>query len=125
MMPKPGHRGLNAEQFRDPGLVEVYHYRRPYPDEAINKLVALITDEPHAVLDVGCGTGDLARRLVNHAERVDASEFCKLNSIIHITPVSFAQRPLPLPSSLPPRAAGQRFWLLPRAGRASGRRGGT
>lgn len=73
---KPSHLGLKyAEQFKDPSLVEVYHYRRPYPDEAINKLVALITDEPRTILDVGCGTGDLARRLVNLGERVDAGDF--------------------------------------------------
>lgn len=49
MNQKPSHLGLKyAEQFKDPGLVAVYHYRRPYPDEAINKLVALVTDEPHA-----------------------------------------------------------------------------
>ncbi|MDQ2903666.1 MAG: methyltransferase domain-containing protein [Chloroflexota bacterium] len=65
----------NAEQFKDASLVEVYHYRRPYPDEAINKLVALVTDEPRTILDVGCGTGDLARRLVNQVERVDAVDF--------------------------------------------------
>jgi hypothetical protein len=34
MNPKPAHLGLKyAEQFKDPGLVAVYHYRRPYPDE--------------------------------------------------------------------------------------------
>ncbi len=65
----------NAEQFKDASLVEVYHYRRPYPDEAINKLVALVTDEPRTILDAGCGTGDLARRLVNQVERVDAVDF--------------------------------------------------
>jgi ubiquinone/menaquinone biosynthesis C-methylase UbiE len=73
MNPKPGHLGLKyAEQFKDTSLVAVYHHRRPYPDEAINKLVTLVTDEPRFILDVGCGTGDLARRLVNRVERVDA-----------------------------------------------------
>jgi ubiquinone/menaquinone biosynthesis C-methylase UbiE len=76
MNPKPSHLGLKyAEQFKDLSLVEVYHYRRPYPDEAINKLVALVTDEPRTILDVGCGTGDLARRLVNQVDRVDAVDF--------------------------------------------------
>jgi trans-aconitate methyltransferase len=76
MQPKPSHLGYKyAEQFKDPGLVAVYHYRWPYPEEAISKLVELVTDEPRAVLDVGCGTGDLARRLVQHVERVDAVDF--------------------------------------------------
>ena len=73
MNQKPSHLGFPyAEQFKDPSLVAVYHYRRPYPDEAINKLVALVKDSPRTILDVGCGTGDLARRLVHHVERVDA-----------------------------------------------------
>ncbi|HLI87503.1 MAG TPA: methyltransferase domain-containing protein [Ktedonobacteraceae bacterium] len=76
MQPKPNHLGYKyAEQFKDQGIVAVYHHRRPYPDEAISKLVELVTDEPRAVLDVGCGTGDLARRLVHHVERVDAVDF--------------------------------------------------
>ena len=76
MNPKPSHLGLKyAEQFKDPSLVAVYHRRRPYPDEAISKLVALVTGEPRTSLDVGCGTGDLARRLVHHVERVDAVDF--------------------------------------------------
>jgi SAM-dependent methyltransferase len=76
MEPKPSHLGLKyAEQFKDSSIVKVYHYRSPYPDEAIDKLVALITDEPRIILDVGCGTGDLCRRLVNEVERVDAVDF--------------------------------------------------
>lgn len=62
MKPTPSHLGLKyAEQFKDPSLVAVYHLRRPYPDEAISKLVALVTGEQRTILDVGCGTGDLAR----------------------------------------------------------------
>ena len=76
MKPKPGHLGLKyAEQFKDTSVVEVYHHRLPYADEALNKLIALVIDEPHVILDVGCGTGDLARRLVNQLERVDAVDF--------------------------------------------------
>jgi len=76
MKPKPSHLGLKyADQFKDRSLVEVYHHRRPYPDEAISKLVALVTEEPRTILDAGCGTGDLARRLVRHVERVDAVDF--------------------------------------------------
>ncbi len=78
MEPKPGHLGLKyVEQFKDASIVEVYHHRPPYADEAISKLVALIVDEPRTILDVGCGTGDLCRRLVNAAERVDAVDFSR------------------------------------------------
>lgn len=79
MKPKPGHLGRKyAEQFKDASIVEVYHYRRPYPDEAVSKLLALVTDEPRTILDIGCGTGDLARRLVNQVEHVDAVDFSQL-----------------------------------------------
>ena len=78
MEPKPSHLGLKyAEQFKDTSVVEVYHYRPPYPDEAIDKLVTLITDESRTILDVGCGTGDLSRRLVNEVQRIDAVDFSR------------------------------------------------
>ncbi|HTK07597.1 MAG TPA: class I SAM-dependent methyltransferase [Ktedonobacteraceae bacterium] len=74
--PKPAHLGLKyAEQFKDTSIVERYHYRPPYLDDTIEMLIALITDKPRVVLDIGCGTGDLARRLVNEVERVDAIDF--------------------------------------------------
>jgi ubiquinone/menaquinone biosynthesis C-methylase UbiE len=73
MGPKPDHLDPKyAAQFKDRSVVDVYHFRPPYPDEAIAKLVALITDKPRTVLDVGCGTGDLSRRMVHEVERVDA-----------------------------------------------------
>jgi predicted TPR repeat methyltransferase len=50
----------------------VYPYRPPYPDEAIELLVELIRDGPRTVLDAGCGTGDLSRRLAPRVDRVDA-----------------------------------------------------
>ena len=76
MKPKPGHLGLKyAEQFKDSSIAEAYHHRPPYTDETIHALVGLITDEPRMVLDVGCGTGDLARRLAGLVERVDAVDF--------------------------------------------------
>src|ERR1022692_3183071 len=76
MEPKPTHLGLQyAEQFKDSSIAEVYSYRPPYPDETIGLLLTLMVDEPRAVLDVGCGTGDICRRLVNKVERVDAVDF--------------------------------------------------
>jgi hypothetical protein len=59
MKPKPGRLGLKyAQQFKDTSVVDVYHHRLPFADEAINKLIALVIDEPRAILDVGCATGD-------------------------------------------------------------------
>jgi SAM-dependent methyltransferase len=62
----------HSERFADASIIAAYRYRPPYPDALIDCLVALITDEPRAVLDVGCGPGNLARPLLRHATRVDA-----------------------------------------------------
>lgn len=76
MKPKPGHLGLKyAEQFKDRSIAEVYHRRPPYSDETIARLLGLVVDEPGTILDVGCGTGDLARRLAPEVKRVDAVDF--------------------------------------------------
>jgi ubiquinone/menaquinone biosynthesis C-methylase UbiE len=76
MEPKPAHLGLQyAEQFKDSSIAEMYPNRPPYPDETIGLLLKLIADQPRAVLDVGCGTGDICRRLANEVEHVDAVDF--------------------------------------------------
>jgi SAM-dependent methyltransferase len=76
MLPKP--RGLGpmyGAQFKDAGIAAAYPHRPPYPDEVFAILAGLIADEPRAVLDIGCGTGDLARPLARLVERVDAVDF--------------------------------------------------
>ena len=76
MQPKPEHFGASfAEAFKDQRVVDAYRYRPPYPNQVFDILSNLITDEPRAVLDVGAGSGDIARRLVDVAERVDAVDF--------------------------------------------------
>ena len=76
MLPRPAHLTAdNAARFKDQSVVEVYPLRLPYPPEVFDILAGLITDEPRAVLDVGAGTGDIARGLVRRVERVDAVDF--------------------------------------------------
>jgi len=58
--------------FQDPLVVAAYPARPPYPPALVEHLVGLIADDPRAVLDVGCGPGDLARPLAPHVERLDA-----------------------------------------------------
>src|SRR5260370_28004945 len=61
-----------AAAFQDQSVVDHYHLRPPYPQAVIEILVELAVDTPPTVLDVGTGTGELARRLVAAVQRVDA-----------------------------------------------------
>ncbi|HET7095533.1 MAG TPA: methyltransferase domain-containing protein [Thermomicrobiales bacterium] len=72
MRPKPDHLGPEfASQFRDPSVVAAYRHRPPYPDEVFDILADLLV-APGTALDVGAGTGEIARRLVGRAATVDA-----------------------------------------------------
>jgi SAM-dependent methyltransferase len=76
MQPKPeDSRAYFADTFKDQRVVDAYRHRLPYPDEVFNILAGLMADEPRAVLDVGAGSGDIARKLVNFVNRVDAVDF--------------------------------------------------
>ena len=76
MQPKPENFQTHyAEAFKDQHVVEAYRYRPPYPPEVFTILASLIVDEPRAVLDVGAGSGDIARHLVEFVERIDAVDF--------------------------------------------------
>ncbi len=72
MRPKPEHLGPEfASQFGDPGVVAAYHHRPAYPEEVIDILTDLLV-APGTALDVGAGTGEIARRLVGRAVAIDA-----------------------------------------------------
>src|ERR1700694_4921550 len=73
MQPKPDFFGPHqAARFQDQSVVDRYHLRPTCPPETFRILATLISDEPRAVLDVGCGTGDIARNLLDFVERIDA-----------------------------------------------------
>jgi SAM-dependent methyltransferase len=73
VQPKPDFLGPQAAAaFQDPSVVRAYRHRPTYPHAALDFLAGLITDGPRAVLDVGCGTGALARPLAPLVDRVDA-----------------------------------------------------
>ena len=73
MRAKPKHLDPEyAAVFRDRSVVDAYHYRPTYPSEVFGALSDLIADEPRVVLDAGCGTGAVARHLVDYVDRVDA-----------------------------------------------------
>jgi SAM-dependent methyltransferase len=60
--------------FGDASVVEAYRFRPSYPDETFEILLGLIDVDARrsAVLDAGCGTGAIARRLAPFVARVDA-----------------------------------------------------
>ncbi len=64
-----------AEAFQDQSVVEAYRHRPPYPASTFDILTDLLSSPFTAVLDVGCGCGELARHLVERVERVDAVDF--------------------------------------------------
>ena len=71
MEPKPpGWSDTHAAMFRYPSAAANYRYRPPYPVETLD-LLALLAARG-AVLDAGCGPGDLGRALAPGVERVDA-----------------------------------------------------
>jgi SAM-dependent methyltransferase len=73
VLPKPDHLGPDyGAQFADASVVAAYDCRPPYPPELFDVLAALIVDEPRVVLDLGTGTGEIARGLLGRAARIDA-----------------------------------------------------
>lgn len=77
MLPKPKHLGPEyGAQFSDAAIVAAYPARQPYPESVFATLAGLArpatAEQPRVVLDVGCGTGDVARRLAPLVDRLDA-----------------------------------------------------
>lgn len=62
----------NAARFADAGVAEAYPHRPPYAPEVYDVLFGLVAGASGAVLDLGAGTGDLARPLAARVDQVDA-----------------------------------------------------
>ena len=72
-LPKPRHlEPPYGAQFSDPCVVSAYRFRPPYPEEVYTILAGLLGDAPRIVLELGCGLGEIARRLAPQMDRVDA-----------------------------------------------------
>jgi SAM-dependent methyltransferase len=68
-------RGLDrqyGEQFCDESVVAAYCSRPPYSDALIALILENSGGAPPHILDLGCGTGELARRLAPHVQAVTA-----------------------------------------------------
>jgi ubiquinone/menaquinone biosynthesis C-methylase UbiE len=73
MPSKPDFLGPQvASAFQDPSVVLAYQFRPTYPAEVFDLLAELVVDTPRCVLDAGCGTGLLARSLIERVDRLDA-----------------------------------------------------
>ena len=76
MQPKPElYSASYAEWFKDPRVIAAYPARPPYAHGAIELLSDLAIDRPRRVLDIGCGPGDIARRLAPLVDHLDAVDF--------------------------------------------------
>jgi ubiquinone/menaquinone biosynthesis C-methylase UbiE len=75
-IPKPSHLSpAYASQFQDPAIARAYLHRPPYPDNLFPTLVELIGPRVQRVLDLGTGTGPVARGLADLVDHVDAVDF--------------------------------------------------
>lgn len=73
MRPRPAYFGSRyAASFQDHSVAAAYQYRPPYPPAVFEILIGLIRDRPRHVLDIGCGAGAIARRLVERVDHIDA-----------------------------------------------------
>ena len=73
MKPKPAHLGPEyAAQFEDKSVALAYFTRPSYPDEFFDVLMSLMPEGSRTVLDLGCGTGDVAIGMRGRAEHIDA-----------------------------------------------------
>lgn len=68
----PQWNARNAAAFSLTGVVASYHLRAPYPSRLMSRLLDLMHPPGGKVLELGCGTGEIARSLAPSSERVDA-----------------------------------------------------
>ena len=62
----------NAKAFDDAAVARAYRLRPPYPPRVFDELLKLLGTRPGWILDLGCGTGLLARPLARQVGRIDA-----------------------------------------------------
>lgn len=73
MSARPRHLAPEfGAQFRDDSVAAVYRKRPPYPAGLFDRLAELLPSAGSALLDLGCGTGEIAIPMAARAGRVDA-----------------------------------------------------
>lgn len=73
----PQFTQAHATRWQDADAARAYKHRPNYPAATFDFLASLIIDEPRAVLDLGCGTGNIARLLAPRAARIDAIDLAQ------------------------------------------------
>jgi SAM-dependent methyltransferase len=63
---------VHGAAFEDVEVVREYAFRAPYPPATFDLLARLIDRDHPVVLDLGAGTGPIARAMAPHVARVDA-----------------------------------------------------
>lgn len=71
----PQFTAQHASRWRDRDAARSYRNRAPYPPETFEILMGLVRDGEPRILDLGCGTGAIARALAPRVARVDAIDF--------------------------------------------------
>jgi len=70
---KPSGLGpAHAAQFDDASIVAAYGARPPYPESLVTLILDVAGVSHPRILDLGCGTGELSRRLAPHAGAIVA-----------------------------------------------------
>jgi ubiquinone/menaquinone biosynthesis C-methylase UbiE len=78
MFQKPDYfASKHAEVFQHHSIAEAYQHRPPYSSEVFDTLAELMHGTPRRVLDIGSGTGNIARNLVEQVESIDAVDFSR------------------------------------------------
>ncbi|HLZ71887.1 MAG TPA: class I SAM-dependent methyltransferase [Dehalococcoidia bacterium] len=73
MQPRPTiTSAFHAGAFQFRSVAQAYRFRPPWAAEVFSRLLELLGEEPRRVLDLGCGSGAIARVLAPLVERVDA-----------------------------------------------------
>lgn len=62
-------RRENRDIFRDEGVARAYSCRPAYPEELVSVLRGLVPDAARTVVEVGCGPGEISRRLAPDVDR--------------------------------------------------------
>ena len=101
----PALHAEHARRWQDRDAAESYRLRPTYPEQVFDILLSLMPAGPRTVLDLGCGTGNIARPLGQRVDRIDA--------------IDLAAPMVEIAKSLPGGIASNIRWQVARAEEAA------